>query len=351
MLSKDSVRGLLFDLSSNLAILPPSCSLENIVHSLSKTPLTQAELAAIAVRHFPNARLVATTELTEGFYNTAYRLDLDSGLTCVLKVAPPRQVTILRYERNILAAEVSVMRLVRERTSMPVPAILADDASGSIIGPPYYLMDFVPGEALHKLRGSLTSEDQHRIDFRMGQYLKEMNSITGVDFGYCAPGSLRSRTWRSAFDGMLQGVLADGQDADVVLPLPYRELYSALSRHLWATEDVEVPCLVHWDLWDGNIFVDPGSREITGIIDFERALWGDPLMEVNFRTLDPASSFAAGYGGVETSPSARVRRLLYNVYLYLIMVIECTYRQYPTQDQEHWSRIQLEHDLAELAQL
>jgi Phosphotransferase enzyme family len=45
-----------------------------------------------------------------------------------------------------------------------------------------------------------------------------------------------------------------------------------------ALDDVRTPVLVHFDLWDGNILLDriSGSVEIGGLIDAERAFWGDP---------------------------------------------------------------------------
>jgi len=52
-----------------------------------------------------------------------------------------------------------------------------------------------------------------------------------------------------------------------------------------------MPQLVHWDAWDANFFVKDGK--ITGILDFERALWADPLMEAQFRAL--------AFGGVSES--------------------------------------------------
>lgn len=38
---------------------------------------------------------------------------------------------------------------------------------------------------------------------------------------------------------------------------------------------VKTPTLVHWDMWEGNIFIKDGT--ITGIIDWERAMWRKPL--------------------------------------------------------------------------
>lgn len=47
-------------------------------------------------------------------------------------------------------------------------------------------------------------------------------------------------------------------------------------------DEVTVPRLVHWDLRAGNVLVE--QERITGLIDFERCLWGDVRMEVGFRT-------------------------------------------------------------------
>jgi len=44
-----------------------------------------------------------------------------------------------------------------------------------------------------------------------------------------------------------------------------------------------------------------------------------------------------GYGqNLLDTPDKKLRRVLYNLYLYLIMIIECYYRKYETKDQENW---------------
>jgi aminoglycoside phosphotransferase (APT) family kinase protein len=148
---------------------------------------------------------------------------------------------------------------------------------------------------------------------------------------------------------MFDDLLADGEARRVPLPLDYAALRARVEAVTPVLDEVQTPQLVHWDLWDGNIFVDGPSGRITGIIDFERALWGDPLMEFQYRTLETTPAFRLGYGrSLLESPTAPARRTLYNLYLYLIMIIECSYRAYETDDQEQWARQQL---LAELARL
>jgi fructosamine-3-kinase len=141
---------------------------------------------------------------------------------------------------------------------------------------------------------------------------------------------------------MLEGILIDGEEAGVSLPIPHHEFLPQINSHLQVLEEVTQPALVHWDLWDGNIFIDPESKHITGILDCERALWGDPLMEVNFGAFGSNPAVIKGYGvDLTASPSAGTRRSLYNLYLWLIMTIECTYRQFETKDQENWARTKL----------
>jgi aminoglycoside phosphotransferase (APT) family kinase protein len=135
----------------------------------------------------------------------------------------------------------------------------------------------------------------------------------------------------------------------VALPIPYEALYSRIQGYYPVLDEIASPCLVHWDLWDGNIFVDPETRQITGIIDCERALWGDPLMEVNFGAFGVNPALMDGYGQEMLAlPAAKTRRALYNVYLWLIMIIECAYRQYDNHDQENWVRPKLIEEMEKL---
>jgi aminoglycoside phosphotransferase (APT) family kinase protein len=315
--------------------------------SLSKTPvrLEQAEIIAQTCLSQP---LLQFSELADGYFNAAYRLDLADGSIRVLKVAPLGQIRVLRYETNIMQAEVGALRLVCQQTEMPVPQVYLHDTSRAILPADYFIMDFIPGVSFWNLRKDLSESDQQAIERESGRFLRQMNQIRGQDFGYFA-GAKRFSTWPECFDHMLQGVLQDGQDADVALPLAYPELLALARSNYDCLRSVITPNLVHWDLWDGNIFVDPATLQITGIIDFERALWGDPLMEVGFGAFGDNPHFRAGYGeDLLAAPGASTRKALYNLYLYLIMVIECTYRQYETRDQETWARGML---IAELEKL
>jgi Ser/Thr protein kinase RdoA (MazF antagonist) len=320
------------------------------MHSDSKIPLPLEAVQAIVTHQFGNQRrLVAFEELKEGYFNAAARLELDDGLRVVLKAAPPPGMPILRYERDILRVEVESLRLVGAQTGVPVPQVLAYDPSRRLLESEYFLMECLPGTPFHKLRPVCSAEQQEVVELEMGRLAREIGSLHGSAFGYFAQPTPAGVSWRECFAGMLQGVLQDGEVAGVGLPMTYAEMYGLLEAHFGVLETVTIPQLVHWDLWDGNVFVDPATYAITGLIDFERALWGDPLMEAIFRVPEPRGAYARGYGGeLLGAPGATLRRSLYNVYLYLIMIIECTYRRYETDAQERWSRARLDEELVRL---
>jgi aminoglycoside phosphotransferase (APT) family kinase protein len=246
---------------------------------------------------------------------------------------------------------VGAMRRVRAESDVPVPNILVYDTSRRLLPSDFFIMEFLPGVPFHHLRGQLSVEEQARVDAEMGRLTRQIGTIHGSSFGYWAQPEKPGVTWRECFARMVEGVLQDGLDMDIDLHLPYEQIRARVQRHLGVLDEIVTPQLVHWDLWDGNIFVDPQTLRITGLIDFERALWGDPLIEGIFINIDPASSAAQGYGAeLLSTPQRRMQRLLYNVYLHLIMVVECYFRHYQTQDQENWIRPILDQELAELEQ-
>ncbi len=323
------------------------------MHSVSKRNIDVATARHMITAAFgAHAAIGRYSDLHDGYFNAAYQIELTDGRRAVLKVAPSPAVRVMRYEHGILASEVQMLRLVRAHTQAPVPEVYFHDDSLTIVDSQYFLMSFVPGQAYHQVRESYAPQRRASIEQAIGSYLRQINGISGPYFGYPATASRGYTSWRQAFLAMFEELLQDGMEKHVVLPVEYDTLRRQVEAVAPVLDDVRTAQLVHWDLWDGNIFVEPKSGRITGLIDFERALWGDPLMEFQYRTLEVSPAFESGYGAaLLDSPTSRARRTLYNLYLYLIMVIECAYRHYDTDDQDRWARQQLAADLARLARL
>lgn len=302
--------------------------------SATKTKLTTSEMESIVLKSL-NKKLVSANELSDGWANTAYSILLNEGQSVILKVAPAKGTKVMRYEKNIMRAEVETLRLAAQTDNLPVPKVFAYDDSCTIIGSEYFLMEQLQGVPLNKIKNSLSDLEKEAIERKLGSYSRSINEIKGEHYGYYAnPASWRI-TWAEAFEQMIMDVLADGRDAGAKLPVSYSEIEEQIIQNLDCLSTVETPRLVHWDLWDGNVFIEEGR--ISGIIDFERALWGDPLMEFYFSHLGKSNAFEDGYGLKIITPNQLKRRALYDLYLDLILWIECPYRQYSDNRHMDWA--------------
>lgn len=271
-------------------------------------------------------------ELTDGWFNAAFLLSLPDGDEFVLKVAPPPGVKLLRYEADILRAEVESME--RVKGLVPVPSVVAYDASSALLESPFFIMERLPGVPYNHLRESLSAEQQRGVEVQTGRIVRALG-VPG-ERGLGLWNGPFFATWREAFEHLMTALRMDAEEAAVDLP---DGCWEAGLPHLSALDEVGEARLVHWDLWEGNLFVDPTTLAVTGVIDFERALWGDPLMEINF--FMKRDGFLEGYGAdLVSSPGGASRRYLYDLYLMLVMVIESKYRGF-TAEHEAWPREQL----------
>lgn len=139
---------------------------------------------------------------------------------------------------------------------------------------------------------------------------------------------------------MIRTLLEDARELKVVLPAGEDKIWQVMEHYLPALDEVTEPRLIHWDLWNGNLFVQDG--QIVSIIDWERALWGDVLMEYYFRHFEHSKPFYEGYGQTFDSAGERLRIKLYDFYLDLIMRIECDSRQYKDENHIRWATQNLE---------
>ncbi|WP_436535690.1 phosphotransferase family protein [Actinoplanes sp. HUAS TT8] len=286
-------------------------------------------------------------ELGHGWFNVAYRIQLWDGAEVVLKIAPPPHVEVMTYERGAMAIELASLRLIAERTSVPVPRVEYADRSHELCDADYFFMPYVDAENFGIVKDSLTAAERDVYDEALGAANRELNSIRGAAFGPLAgPGD---PTWRACFTRMIGDVLADGERRSVDLGYDYRLLRELIAANADCLDEVTEPRFVEWDLWDSNVMIRDGR--IVAVIDHERAFFGDPLMEAGFTAVDlPAfgdpTAFVRGYGHAELTATERRRRRLYTLYLVLIMIIETDYRGHTDTRQYDWARERLREVMA-----
>lgn len=304
------------------------------MESLTKRKISEQEIQhVVRIAFGQDQKVEHVEELTEGWYNALYFIRLSSGLETILKIAPSSQVAVMTYEQHIMRAEVGVTRRIQEQTQVPMPKIYyaAVDATADIA---YFFMSLLPGKPLHLVRGELSERSIHEIERQVGVYSRQINGIQGTRFGYYNDPSYKS--WSVAFIGMMNDLYNDAEATGSHLPFSREALLELLTKHVDVLDQVAEPSLVYWDLWDGNILVQ--GDQVTGFIDAERALWGDPLLEYYFHAnANATDAYYEGYGQRFTSADAQVRRRLYDLHMAMIQVIECKYRGF---SEEHAARMQ-----------
>lgn len=286
----------------------------------------------------PLGEVVALERLTGGMFATTFRATLADGTRVVVKTAPTATDRLLTYEHDLLRTEALVYGLAADRPDLLMPRVLLTDFSRTLVPSDVVVASHLDGVPLMDLEAGADRPEElrERVLPQLGALMARLHTVTGDRFGYPdAATGLVGATWPEAFGRMVGALLADAERWGT--PLPADEVRGALARHRDALAAVARPTLVHADLWSGNLFVDPGSLTLTGVIDPERALWGDPLLELagaDQMGLGPVpAALLGGYAGAGGrlglgTPAADTRLLLYRMYMSLVMLTEIAPRGY-----------------------
>ena len=239
-----------------------------------------------------------------------------------------------------MATEVAALRLVRERTTVPVPRVLWSDTSCRRLPSPLFVMDHCPGRLLSELRPMIDAGQQQFVDAQVAGFLRQMNSITHTSFGRQAPSAPTFARWSSAFVALFDDALADGEAASVELPVA-SETIRALTRESGDRAR-------RGDRRPASCIGICGTRTSSSTQTRSASLasstsngrsGADPLMEGQFFAKSDDATFLDAYGqAMLTTAGSRRRRLLYDLYLFVIMTVEVSYRRYPTDDIERFAR-------------
>ncbi|MBI4928601.1 MAG: aminoglycoside phosphotransferase family protein [Anaerolineae bacterium] len=312
------------------------------MESRTKNRKTREQVAQMVERAFGGLTLAAVddavSELKEGWFNAAYNVCLSDGREVILKIAPPPDAEVMTYEQNIMSTEVAAMRQAAQNPAIPVPQIYFFDNARDLCDSDYFFMEKLSGENYGIIRDTLPPETQAQLDHEIGAIVRAINEFTGTYFGYPGNSDLRADTWKEAFLIICDSVLEDGRRKNAVYwQYNVSEIRDVIGKHVHALEAVTIPQMVHWDAWDLNFFVKEGH--VTGLLDFERVLWGDPLHEAQFRPLfgEGVNGYMRGYGKTSFTYEEEQRNHLYTLHLALVAKTEGYYRHYDTDEVANWA--------------
>ena len=300
---------------------------------MTPDPVAPARLAALIAPHLNTAAAsLRLIPIRTGKHNSSYWVE--GGATrFVLRLAPPDAIGLLFYEVRMMRQEPGLHALIRAHTGLPVADVVAHDFSRQEIDRDWLVMTALPGVPLSDAP-HLAPEQRTRTLQQVGEGLRVLHTLTASDcLGMTAYGYLGAHrpmppasTWPAAFHSMWNRLLDDVVASGGYSPAEGQAFRDLLDRHAVHFERPVASRLLHMDIWSQNILVDDDGN-VTGLVDFDRAVWGD--VEIEFAILDytgiSGRSFWDGYGARrDESPSAAIRRqfyLLYEVQKYIPLSI------------------------------
>lgn len=155
------------------------------------------------------------------------------------------------------------------------PKPYAYEATGDVLGAPFYLMERRHGVILRKEVPPALAEDPSKARAICEQLVDALVELHAVDFEAAGLAEFGKPT--GYIERQVTGWTrryADAQTDD--LPA-VTESAAWLAAHLPAETP---PSLIHNDFKFDNVIFDPGLTHITGVLDWEMATIGDPLMDL-----------------------------------------------------------------------
>jgi fructosamine-3-kinase len=223
----------------------------------------------------------------------------------------------------MMRQEPELHTLIRTETDIPVAVIRGYDFGRTRLDRDYVVMAVLPGKPLSDAPG-LTRSMFRRALFQVGEYLRELHALTATDhfanehYGYLGiHRPMESQpNWGAAFRVMWNKLLDDVVACGGYTEEEAQAMRDLLELHFDHFDRPVSPSLLHMDIWSQNILIDE-TGNVTGLVDFDRALWGD--VEIEFAVLDYCGisepSFWEGYGiPRDESTPAMIRRQFYLLY-------------------------------------
>lgn len=260
-------------------------------------------------------------EGTAAGYLPTYRLDVgtpDGPDEVYLKASPPGGSHGVDLEARMLG-------ILSHQTDIPVPEVygvvdetdsicdnnekvgddnqnVADDTEtlADDLPTPFFLMSAMPGVTRHRRNlGDIPDATLARVARDTGRHLADLHSVTGLDgYGYLAPNESRTYrgerpggnvsqirvvdpapSWPEALEAMAEQALsgaAESRFADLV-----DDVKPVLDSHVADVEGSPAPAFGHVDAAIENLLHDPGTGEVTAVLDWAFTLSVTPAYDLS----------------------------------------------------------------------
>ncbi len=264
-----------------------------------------------------SVQIEAIQELGGGTFNTAYLIAFAGPRKVVLRVAPP-QTADTAWEDAFLMRSEHAMQPYFAPIAAQMPKILLIDFTHQLIDRDYMFQSFIEGERWDNVWDELKPEENNILWEQFGTIVKQIHDVHGEKFGLPRPGFQFER-WSQAVIDRLGRTLQAAKD----LGLHVTDLEGILDMvraHPEQLDEIQIPRLLHGDLWAFNLLIARGESDaaIVGVLDADRAWWGDPMADWTMFILAHAepeeglAHFWQAYGPREETRGAEFRKTVYD---------------------------------------
>lgn len=317
--------------------------------------LTLDQITVICQHGFGSeVNLKSVQQLEGSTFNEAYLIELAGKDKLVLRVAPSAtadvywdDVALMRREYHVLPFFASIADLM--------PRTMLTDFTHQIIERDYMFQTFIEGKRWSDIETELSSDENNNLWRQCGRIVKRIHKTTGEYFGYPYPGP-QFKSWSE----MIRDRFARISESLIIhkLEIPAFAIISDIAHtNDSLLDEIQTPSLLHGDLWTFNLLIgqDTGEPTITGVLDVERAWWGDPLADwimflLAIRSKEPEwqqqlSAFNDGYGRSEGIEGTQFRQEIYKAMHIGTSVI------WATRNGDAESILRARRELGEIAQV
>ena len=214
---------------------------------------------------------VGILQFQGGQSNPTYLLTDATGRRYVLRKKPPGAIL---PSAHAIEREYAAMRALRQ-TAAPVPnaRLLCEDPS--VIGTPFYVMDYLEGRVLNDIRlADMPRADRAQYYHAMVDGLADLHKVDWQAVGLGGFGRPEAYVSRQIARWTKQYLASD--------PEPNGDM-EALIAWLPANLPPEEPATIaHGDYRLGNLMFGPDSPKLLAILDWELATIGNPLSDLAY---------------------------------------------------------------------
>ena len=216
--------------------------------------------------------IVKIAQFPGGFSNLTYLLTTDEGVEYVLR-RPPFGANI--KSGHDMSREFRVLSLLEKANFKQIPTPLSIEPSGEVLGAPFYVMERLNGIILRAKDATtldFSAEKMQLLSEKLIENLALLHTLDIEKTGLSTLGKPEGYVHRQV-EGWIKRYKNSQTDAVKNMEFVAEWMLSFEPRP-------QKPAFLHNDYKFDNVVWNPEMSEIIGVLDWEMATVGDPLMDL-----------------------------------------------------------------------